>query len=129
MYENYPRSLPEKDPNIFHQRCPSNAVLDMIADKWTALIVARLYLGKQRHSELQRAIDGISQRMLTQTLRELERNGFVSRTVHPVIPPHVDYELTPLGRSLYTDALKPLTLWAIDHMSEVAQARAAFDGG
>lgn len=97
--------------------------------KLCALIVSRLKDGKLRHGELLSGIEGISQRMLTQTLRELERNGFLTRTVHPVVPPHVDYELTPLGHSLYAEALKPLTLWAMQHMGEVAQARAEFDEG
>ena len=81
-------------------QCPSRLVLDRIADKWTALIIQVLAHGTKRYAELQREIGGISQKMLTQTLRSLERDGLVQRKVHPVVPPKVEYSLTKLGRTL-----------------------------
>ncbi|WP_211248932.1 winged helix-turn-helix transcriptional regulator [Deinococcus frigens] len=127
MRSDFPPYRPEMQANVFRRRCPSNAVLDMIADKWSAPIISRLKNGKLRHGELLGSIEGLSQRMLTQTLRDLESNGLVTRTVYPVVPLHVDYELTDLGRSLYDKALKPLTHWAMEHMGDVAQARAEFE--
>ncbi len=93
-------------------QCPSRLVLDRIADKWTALIIHVLATGTRRYATLQREIGGISQKMLTQTLRSLERDGLVSRKVHPVVPPKVEYALTSLGRTL----IEPLN--AICHWSE-----------
>ena len=81
-------------------QCLSRVVLSRIADKWTALIIHVLATGTRRYAELQREIGGISQKMLTQTLRSLERDGLVLRKVHPVVPPKVEYALTPLGRTL-----------------------------
>ena len=102
-------------------------LLGRIGDKWSVLVVARLGEGPLRFNELRRSIGGISQRMLTLTLRGLERDGLITRTVFPTIPPRVDYALTPLGR----DLLKPvsaLSSWAIRNQSKIAQARAHFDG-
>jgi DNA-binding HxlR family transcriptional regulator len=127
MRAPFPPYDPASRPNPYSRRCPSNAVLDMVADKWTALIVSRLHDGRKRHGELLGSIDGLSQRMLTQTLRALERNGLLTRTVFPVVPPHVEYELTPLGQSLYQGALNPLTRWAMNNMGEVVQARREFE--
>jgi DNA-binding HxlR family transcriptional regulator len=110
-------------PNVLDQDCESRQALDRIADKWTCLIVYALVDGAARHGELRRRIEGISQKMLTQTLRSMERDGLVQRTVIDVIPPHVEYALTPLGRTL----IEPLTAicrWAMDHLPEVQQARA-----
>src|SRR5438128_11364681 len=87
-------------PSVLEPQCPSRLVLDRIADKWTALVIQILAHGTMRYAQLQRAIGGISQKMLTQTLRSLERDGLVQRTVHPVIPPKVEYSLTRLGRTL-----------------------------
>ena len=127
MDKNFPPYTPGLTPNLFHRRCPSNTVLDMIADKWSALIIARLSEGTRRHGELLGSIEGISQRMLTQTLRELERNGFVTRTAYATVPMRVDYELTPLGRHLHDTALKAMCAWATTHMGDVAAARTAFE--
>lgn len=110
------------DPDI----CPVRHVLDAVGDKWTILILTALKSGTLRFSELKRTIPDISQRMLTQTLRKLERDGYVSRAVTPSIPPRVDYALTALGVSLTTQMI-PLAEWALDHRDAVAQARAAFD--
>src|SRR5207245_4802866 len=88
-------------PSVLDAQCPSRLVLDRIADKWTALIIQILARGTMRYAALQREIGGISQKMLTQTLRSLERDGLVQRTVHPVVPPKVEYSLTRLGRTLF----------------------------
>jgi DNA-binding HxlR family transcriptional regulator len=107
--------------------CELRDLLDRLADKWSLLVVEVLGTGTHRFSELRREIDDISQRMLTLTLRNLERDGLVSRTVHPVVPPRVDYTLTALGYSLL-DAMVPLVAWTRAYRKEVADARAAYDG-
>ncbi|WP_439575233.1 winged helix-turn-helix transcriptional regulator [Phreatobacter sp.] len=101
-------------------------VLARVGDKWAVLVVRMLGPGPQRFNALKKAIGGISQRMLTLTLRGLERDGLVSRTVYPTIPPRVDYELTPLGHSLMEPILA-LTSWAVAHHGEIAAAQDAFD--
>jgi DNA-binding HxlR family transcriptional regulator len=106
--------------------CELRNILDRIADKWSLLVIYVLADGKRRFSELRREIDGISQRMLTLTLRQLEREGLVTRTVFPVVPPRVDYELTPLGSTLL-DTIQSLVAWAGEHGYEIAAARAAYD--
>jgi DNA-binding HxlR family transcriptional regulator len=108
------------------QTCEIRDLLDRLADKWSLLVVELLGYGRRRFTELRREIDGISQRMLTLTLRQLERDGLVLRTVHPVVPPRVDYELTPLGVSLL-DAVAPLVTWTRDHRDEIATARVDYD--
>ena len=115
-----PCGLPE------HPDCGIRDVLDRIGDKWSVLAIVELSSATRRFRELQRSIHGISQRMLTLTLRRLERDGLVRRTVHPVVPPRVDYDLTPLGESLL-DAVAPLVTWTRGHRDEIARARAAFD--
>jgi DNA-binding HxlR family transcriptional regulator len=102
-----------------HRRdCPSRRLLDRIGDRWTVLIVVTLAPGPQRFSALATAVQGISQKMLAQTLRSLERDGFVTRTVFAEVPPRVEYELTDLGRSLL-EPLRALEEWAVANMSEV----------
>jgi DNA-binding HxlR family transcriptional regulator len=101
-------------------------VLNRVGDKWSMLIVMILSHGPKRFSELKRAIDGISQRMLTLSLRGLERDGLVSRTVTPTIPPRVDYELTELGISL-REPVKALGDWAIEHIACIRAAQQKFD--
>jgi len=101
-------------------------ILDRIADKWSLLVVALLDNRKLRFTQLRREIDGISQRMLTVTLRHLERDGLVRRTVHPTVPPRVDYELTPLGVTLHA-TVQTLVAWTDAHQREIAAARAAYD--
>jgi DNA-binding HxlR family transcriptional regulator len=86
--------------NVYNELCPTRLVLHRIADKWTVMIVGRLATGTMRFGEIKREIGGISQKVLTQTLRGLERDGLVSRKVHPEIPPRVEYSLTSLGRTL-----------------------------
>ena len=124
-----PKTPPEyrrpHDPNSSDCRAVS-AILSRVGDKWSVLIVSRLGAGPLRFNELKRIIGGISQRMLTLTLRNLERDGLVTRTVTPSIPPRVDYALTDLGR----DLLVPVTAlgdWALRHQPTIAAARAAFD--
>ena len=102
-------------------------VLNRVGDKWSMLIVMMLADGPRRFSELKRAIDGISQRMLTLSLRGLERDGLVTRTVTPIIPPRVDYELTELGASL-REPVKALGEWAFEHIACIRAAQARFDG-
>jgi DNA-binding HxlR family transcriptional regulator len=102
-------------------------VLARVGDKWSVLVVSRLGEGPLRFNELRRSIGGISQRMLTLTLRGLERDGLITRTVFPTIPPRVDYALTPLGRDLL-NPVSALGSWAIRNQSKIAQARAHFDG-
>jgi DNA-binding HxlR family transcriptional regulator len=108
------------------QDCEVRQILDRIADKWSLLVIALLDGKSLRFSELRREIDGVSQRMLSVTLRHLERDGLVSRTVRPVVPPRVDYALTPLGRTLH-QTIKALVTWTEEHQGEIAAARTAYD--
>ena len=103
-----------------------SSVLARVGDKWSILIIVRLGDGPKRFNEIKRMVGGISQRMLTLTLRGLERDGLVKRTQFQTIPPRVDYELTQLGRSLW-DAVEPLGAWAQGHVKHITRARAAFD--
>jgi DNA-binding HxlR family transcriptional regulator len=102
-------------------------LLDRVGDKWSVLVIALLGEGGKRFSELKRNIEGISQRMLTLTLRQLERDGLVSREVQATVPPRVDYALTPIGESVLEPILA-LTKWAADHGTDVAAARERYDG-
>ena len=106
--------------------CRTREVLDIVADKWSLLVVRNLKAGPRRFTELKRSIDGISQRMLTLTLRNLERDGILTRTVHNVMPPNVSYQLTPMGTSL-REATAPLLEWSIRHLALIDAARAAYD--
>lgn len=117
--------LPEDTP-MDASRCPIRDVLNHLGDKWSTLII--LFLGKEPHrfGQLRRAIPDISQRMLTQTLRDLQRDGLVSRTVLPTRPPSVEYRLTGLGQSLL-DPLLPLIHWADTHHATIREARSAFE--
>jgi len=109
-------------PSVLEPQCPSRLVLERIADKWTALVIQILARGTMRYAELQRAIGGISQKMLTQTLRSLERDGLVQRKVHPVVPPKVEYSLTRLGRTLI-EPLHALCRWSEKHLAELQANR------
>lgn len=108
-------------------QCRPRQALDLIADRWTMIVVKALADGISRYGELHRGIDGISQKMLTQTLRSLERDGLVLRTVYPVVPPKVEYALTPLGETLI-DPLEAISIWAERHMEEIIRARRSHDG-
>lgn len=107
-------------------KCPVRSVLDRIGDKWSTLILLTLASGPQRFSELLRRIPDISKKMLTQSLRDLERDGLVVRRVYPTKPPSVDYSLTPLGETAI-DPLSRLVFWAEDAMAAIADHRDAFD--
>jgi len=111
-----------KKNNVLNPRCPSRLVLDRIADKWTALIIQVLASGTRRYAELQREIGGISQKMLTQTLRSLERDGLVQRKVYPEVPPKVEYALSKLGRTLI-EPLQAICRWSEKHLSELEANR------
>ena len=116
------------EPGVYSGTCPARELLDRIADKWTTLIIGILVDAGEpvRFTELRRAIGGISQKMLTQTLRVLERDGLVVRVMYPVIPPRVEYSLTPLGATL-DEPLRALSAWSERHMSDVREAQRAFD--
>ena len=103
-----------------------SSILSRVGDKWTVLVVMMLADGPRRFNELKRMIGGVSQRMLTLTLRGLERDGLVTRTLFPTIPPRVDYELTPLGHSLRLP-IQALGDWAFAHLEVIDEARTAFD--
>ncbi|KUJ36596.1 HxlR family transcriptional regulator [Streptomyces albus subsp. albus] len=108
--------------------CQLREVLDRVGDKWSVLIMAILGHGSRRYSELRRDIDGISQRMLTLTLRSLERDGLITRTVTPTTPPRVDYALTPIGQTLSTE-VSSLIDWAERHREYIAVSRQVYDTG
>ena len=112
--------------NVFKLNCPSRQVFDLIGERWTGLVLLALPGRPQRFSALRRQIEGISPKMLTQTLRALERDGLVTRTVHAVVPPRVDYALTRLGESLL-GLVAELEKWAMTHIDDVLTARAAYD--
>lgn len=112
--------------NAYSQDCPTRLVLDRVADKWTVLVLGLLGDGPVRFNQLRRAVEGLSQKVLSQTLRRLERDGLVSRTAFPTVPVTVEYTLTPLGRTLAT-AVDALRAWAEDHIEAVLDAQRAYD--
>jgi DNA-binding HxlR family transcriptional regulator len=112
--------------NAYVASCPSRQVLDALSDKWVTLVLTALADGPQRYSELARTIAGVSQKMLTQTLRALERDGLVTRTITASVPVRVDYELTPLGLSLLP-VVRAIKDWAESHIEAVHSARAVYD--
>jgi DNA-binding HxlR family transcriptional regulator len=118
--------IPAGEPAHGPSACRAREVLQRVGDKWSVYVIDLLGRGTMRFTELQREIDGITSRMLTVTLRGLERDGIVTRTIHPVIPPRVDYELTPMGRTLL-DTIGQLVTWADSHLAEIDDARAAYD--
>src|SRR5215210_2756523 len=120
------RDVAKQEFDAFLADCPSRLVLDRISDKWVTLVIASLGDGPLRFSELSRQLAGVSQKMLTQTLRTLERDGLVTRKVTASVPVRVDYELTSLGHSLH-DTIKHLKAWAEDHVPEVRDAHEAYD--
>lgn len=112
--------------NVMVSTCPSRTSLARIANKWTAMIVIALSGGPRRFGQVREAVGGISGKVLAETLRDLQRDGLVTRTAHDEMPPRVEYELTPLGRTL-RDPLTALVRWAEAHIEEVERARAAYD--
>ncbi len=123
-------NLLETNPpwDVFNRNCPTRQVLDLIADKWTVLVICRLSEGTLRFAQLRRAIDGISQKVLTNTLRDLERDGIVSRRIYASVPPRVEYSLTDLGRSL-CGLVAGICGWAERNIERVQAARAVYDRG
>ncbi len=109
-----------------HEDCGIREVLDRIGDKWSVLVLVELARGVRRFRQLQRAVPCISQRMLTLTVRRLERDGLIDRTVHPTVPPRVDYELTAMGHNL-THLVKALADWSAEHRGDIARARREWD--
>jgi DNA-binding HxlR family transcriptional regulator len=125
--EELPTALPSAAERETDSTCiVVREILDRVGDKWSVLVISLLGERGHRFSELRRAIDGISQRMLTLTLRQLERDGLVLRTVHATVPPRVDYALTPLGESVL-EPLMALMGWAQRHGTDIAEARAHYD--
>jgi DNA-binding HxlR family transcriptional regulator len=120
------RAAEKAEYDAFLAQCPSRQLLDRISDKWVTLVLAALSGGPQRYSQLARTIAGVSQKMLTQTLRTLERDGLLTRTVTATVPVTVTYELTDLGRSLQS-VITGLKAWAETHMDEVLDARSSYD--
>lgn len=112
--------------NVFLAGCPSRQLLDTLSDKWVVLVLVALDGGPLRHAELARKIAGVSQKMLTQTLRSLERDGMITRTITPTVPVRVDYELTALGDDLAGE-VRALKVWAEKYMPRVLAARRAYD--
>lgn len=112
--------------NAYQAACPTRLMLNRIADKWMVLVLGLLESETKRFSTLQREIGGISQKMLTQTLRGLERDGLIARTVYPEVPPRVEYKITPLGNTL-VGLLAALRDWSETHMDEVLQAQRDYD--
>ncbi|WP_080796465.1 winged helix-turn-helix transcriptional regulator [Corynebacterium pacaense] len=115
---------PEWDPYV--RECPTRQLLDRIGDRWTVLVIGSLADGPRRFSGISRSVQGVSQKMLTLTLRRLERDGLVTRTAYAEVPPRVEYELTELGRSL-REPLKALEMWAKDNMATVLESRTHHD--
>ncbi|PKH43574.1 transcriptional regulator, HxlR family [Nocardioides alpinus] len=112
--------------DAFDPDCPTRVVLDRIGDKWTALVIGSLEDGPLRFSVLRARIGGVAPKVLTQTLRAMERDGLLTRTVHAQVPPRVDYELTPLGASL-TGPIATLTDWAETHLGAILASRGDYD--
>jgi DNA-binding HxlR family transcriptional regulator len=120
------KTTKQNQPSVYDRSCPAHVVIDHLADKWAVLIIGRLANGTLRFGELRRAVDGISQKMLTVTLRDLERDGLVSRKLYASVPPKVEYSLTPLGASL-SDKAEDLCRWAEANMEQILRARDNFD--
>ena len=115
-------------PDPFNARCPTRQVLDRIGDKWAVLVLILLEQETLRFNELRRRIDSISQKMLSQTLKSLERDGLILRRAFPTVPVTVEYSLTPLGRTL-AGTVAALTQWAEAHIGEVEEAQRRYDRG
>ena len=113
-------------PNVYDANCPTRLILDRIADKWTVLVLGFLEREPVRFNELRRRINGISQKMLAQTLRQLERDGLVTRTAIATVPVTVEYAITPLGLTL-SDTVKALSNWAEQHIADVQRAQHRYD--
>jgi DNA-binding HxlR family transcriptional regulator len=125
-----PPSPLREEPSLFEEErkeALTREILVRVADKWTLLVIFALDEGEMRFSRLREKVEGVSQKMLTKTLRQLERDGLVTRRVHAVVPPRVDYRLTPLGESL-GESVCGVWLWVEAHLDDVERSRRAFDG-
>ena len=120
------QTVPVLRGDPYQAGCATRRILDRIGDRWTVLVVSVLGDGDARFSELRRRIEGVSQKMLTQTLRGLERDGLVRRTVYPEVPVRVEYALTDAGRTLL-EPLRALQMWAIEHLGDVSASQDAYD--
>jgi DNA-binding HxlR family transcriptional regulator len=114
--------------DVLNPKCPTQQVLDRVAGKWTMLVILALGDERVHYAALRRRVEGVTKKMLTQTLRALERDGLIERHVHPTVPPQTEYELTPLGHSL-ARAVTVIRTWAYDNVERIAEARTAYDGG
>ncbi len=112
--------------DVYQENCPTRMVLDRIADKWTILIIGQLHKKTFRFNELRRVIPGITQKMLTQTLKGLEKDGLVDRKIYPTVPLKVEYSLTPLGSSL-TRILNNVATWAETHIEQIMKAQKCYE--
>jgi len=112
--------------NVYNKNCPTRMVLDRIADKWTVLAIGALATETKRFGQLKRELDGVSQKMLTQTLRGLERDGIVHRKVYATVPPKVEYSLTELGLTL-VDLVNTVRHWSEGHIEQVLDAQTRYD--
>ncbi|ACE91655.1 winged helix-turn-helix transcriptional regulator [Rhizobium phaseoli] len=119
-------TMTEQAYNVYEDRCPTRLVLDRLADKWALLILDRLRGGPLRFNHIRREIKGISQKVLSQTLRKQERDGLITRAIFPTVPVTVEYALTPLGRTL-TETISALTHWAEQNMDAILAAQRAYD--
>lgn len=129
METTHPSSVLQLRPgsaDVYLRNCPSRTVLELLSDKWTLLVICKLAAGPQRFGELRRSVEGVTQKMLTQTLRSLERDGLVVRTVFATAPPSVEYALTELGTSS-TGLLDEIRHWAEAHVLQVLACRESFD--
>jgi DNA-binding HxlR family transcriptional regulator len=124
--QNSLRELGQHYGVAYASDCPVRQALDRLGDKWTTLIIGMLEDGPKRFSDLRRGIGGISQKMLTQTLRSLERDGLVKRTLYPQVPPRVEYELTPLGQTL-CEPIAAIIRWTEAHINDVVAAQVRYD--
>jgi DNA-binding HxlR family transcriptional regulator len=113
-------------PNVYDPSCPTRTVLDRVGDKWSVLVVLVLLGGSLRFGELRQRVGGITPKVLTETLRRLERDGILRRTAYPEIPPRVEYALTPLGRSL-EPPVRAITAWAETNVPKIERARSSYD--
>jgi DNA-binding HxlR family transcriptional regulator len=113
-------------PNVLNEMCPSRQTLEIISDKWTTLVLVSIARGINRHNRMLREIGGISKKMLAQTLRKLEQNGVINRKVYPVVPPMVEYTLTPIGKELL-EPISALGAWAEKNSDAVQKARETYE--
>ncbi len=119
-------SSPDGRFDVLAAACPTRQVINRIGDRWSLLVISALEAGTLRFREVQHAVGGVSQKMLTQTLRALERDGLVRRDIYASVPPKVEYSLTQLGRGL-SERLAAIRVWAYDNMDNIEVARAEFD--